>query len=61
MKIHYIGYGNENDEWKDKSEIENLTLDEDEGEDDNPGGDVIDMEGYQPFSFYKQLRIRINL
>ena len=58
VKVHYIGYGKEDDEWKDKSEIETVL-----GEDDNPASGIVETDplvGYQPFSLYKELRIRIK-
>lgn len=58
VKVHYVGYGEEYDEWKDQSEIETIL-----GEDDDCGSDMVEANtvvGYQPFSLYKELRIRIK-
>ena len=30
VKVHYIGYGDSFDEWKDESELETLDLDEEQ-------------------------------
>ena len=58
MKVHYIGYGEEYDEWKDRNEIENAI-----GEDTDFSNGIIEAEtlvGYQPFSLHNELRIKIK-
>ena len=58
VKVHYIGYGEEYDEWKDRNEIENAI-----GEDTDFSNGIIEADtlvGYQPFSLYNELRIKIK-
>jgi hypothetical protein len=47
MKIHYVGYSSEYDEWKDLYEVETLESEE------------VDS-AYQPYSLYTNLRIKIK-
>jgi len=60
--VHYIGYGNEFDEWKDECDIENI-LDESNENDATEPSELI-AEGvsmcYQPFSLYNELRLNIK-
>ena len=56
VKVHYIGYSNDFDEWKDESEVEVVAVDSEDLE-------VLTVDKstvYKPFSVYDELRIKIK-
>lgn len=54
VKVHYVGYSSIYDEWKDISELE--TLREEQAEQQ-----PVPCTPFQPFSLYKDLRLKIKL
>ena len=54
VKVDYVGYSSSYDEWKDVSELETIGAAEAEEQSAAP-------TPYQPFSLYKDLRIKIKL
>jgi len=58
VKVHYIGYSDIYDEWKDKNELEDLTP--------ATSGTTAESSGtstspsYQPYSFHKDLKFRVK-
>jgi len=52
VKVHYIGYSEEYDEWRDKEDIEDLT--------DTDNLPVHLPSVYSPYSLYKDLALRIK-
>jgi len=59
VRVRYIGYGEEYDEWKDKDEIQIINA-EDPPPNNNDSIVLENIAGYQPFSLYKELRLRIK-
>lgn len=53
VKIHFVGYSEEYDEWRDEDELENIEA-EDQSQDPDP------VTPYQPFSIYSNLRTKIK-
>lgn len=55
VKVHYIGYSEDYDEWKDAEDIEDI---EDVTDDESP--DQLASSVYAPYSLYKDLGLRIK-
>ena len=60
-RIHYVGYGNRYDEWRDLSELVTTSVNQRSHGDDTISRDVIVHDRQiQPYNLYNELRIKIK-
>ena len=55
VKIHYVGYSEDYDEWRKEEELESL-----EGQSEGQSDDDSAGSPYQPFSIHSILRVKIK-
>ena len=57
VKVHYVGYSDIHDEWKDKAELEDFTT---ATSGTTTESSVTSSTSYQPYSFHKDLKFRVK-